>query len=195
MRNALLAVDLQADFVEGGSLPVPNGMPVAAMIARHIRHFKTEYQFVVASRDYHEDPPDHFSPTPDFVTTWPPHCVIGTPGAAFVPPIANLVREKLINNVVSKGRHNAAYSAFDGVDVRGHSLMDILTEARIDHIDICGIATDYCVRASALDARKNNFPQVRILVNLCAAVSEATGLQALEEMKEAGCTLQAATAP
>ncbi|HVS50212.1 MAG TPA: isochorismatase family protein [Candidatus Dormibacteraeota bacterium] len=195
MRNALLAVDLQADFVQGGSLPVPNGMPVAAMIARHIRHFKTEYHLVVASRDYHEDPPDHFSLTPDFVTTWPPHCVIGTPGATFVPPIANLVREKLIHSVVSKGRHNAAYSAFEGVDSRGHPLLDVLTEARIDHIDICGIATDYCVRSSALDARKNSFPQVRILLNLCAAVNEATGLQALEEMKVAGCQLQAATAP
>jgi nicotinamidase/pyrazinamidase len=194
MRNALLAVDLQSDFVQGGSLPVPNGMQVAAQVARHIRHFKTEYQFVVGSRDYHEDPADHFSATPDFQTTWPPHCVIGTPGAAFVPPIANLVREKLIQAIVSKGRHAAAYSAFDGVDVRGHPLLDVLKEQRIDHIDICGIATDYCVRASALDARKNEF-QVRILVNLCAAVSEATGLQALEEMKAAGCAIQAATAP
>src|SRR5467141_4849422 len=181
MRNALLAVDLQADFVEGGSLPVPNGMPVCAMIARHIRHFKTEYQFVVASRDYHEDPADHFSNTPDFLTTWPPHCVIGTPGAAFVPAIQNLIREKFIQLVVIKGRHAAAYSAFEGQDPRGHLLLDILKENRIEHIDVCGIATDYCVRASALDARKDQF-QVRVLVNLCAAVNEATGQQALDEM-------------
>src|SRR5579864_1488519 len=194
MRNALLAVDLQSDFVQGGSLPVPNGLQVAAQVARHIRHFRTEYQFVVASRDYHEDPADHFSATPDYVTTWPPHCVIGTPGAAFVPPIANLVREKMIGAIVSKGRHAAAYSAFEGVDQRGHVLLDVLKEQRIDHIDVCGIATDYCVRASALDARKNEF-QVRVLVNLCAAVTEATGLQALEELKAAGCQLQAATAP
>ena len=194
MRNALLAVDLQSDFVQEGNLPVPNGLQVAAQVARHIRHFKTEYQFVVASRDYHEDPQDHFSATPDFINTWPPHCVIGTPGAAFVPPIQNLVREKLIQTVVSKGRHAAAYSAFEGIDTRGHSLLDVLKEQRIDHIDICGIATDYCVRASALDARKNAF-QVRILVNLCAAVNEATGLQAIEEMKTAGCQVQAATAP
>jgi nicotinamidase/pyrazinamidase len=194
MRNALLVVDLQNDFVQGGSLPVPNGMQVAAQVARHIRHFKTEYQFVVASRDYHEDPDGHFSATPDFLTTWPPHCVIGTPGAAFVPPIANLVREKFIQTIVSKGRHAAAYSAFEGLDSRGHPLLDVLKEQRIDHIDICGIATDYCVRASALDARKNEF-QVRILVNLCAAVAEATGLQAIEELKAAGCQVQAATAP
>jgi nicotinamidase/pyrazinamidase len=194
MRNAMLAVDLQADFVQGGNLPVPNGMPVAAMIARHMRHFKTEYQFVVASRDYHEDPPDHFSATPDFVTTWPPHCIIGSPGAAFVPPIANLVREKIIQCVVSKGRHTGAYSAFDALDARGHALLDVLKEERIDHIDICGISTEYGVRLTALDARKNAF-QVRVLVNLCASLNEATGLQALEEMKAAGCQVQAATAP
>ncbi len=194
MRNALLVVDVQADFVEGGSLAVKGGMNVAAMIARHVRHFKYEYQFVVASRDYHENAPDHISDNPDFVNTWPPHCMVGTPGAAFVPTIQNLVREKLIQTVVTKGRNAAAYSAFDGLDVRGHPLTDVLKENRIDHIDICGIATDYCVRASALDARKASF-QVRVLVNLCAAVNEATGLQAFEEMKAAGCQLQSATAP
>ena len=187
-------VDPQVDFVEGGSLGVTGGLQVAAMIARHVRHFKYEYQFVVASRDYHESAPDHISDTPDFVNTWPPHCMVGTAGAAFVPTIQNLVREKLIQTVVTKGRNAAAYSAFDGLDNRGHYLLDVLKEQRIDHIDVCGIATDYCVRASALDARKNQF-QVRVLVNLCAAVKEETGLQALEEMKNAGCQLQAATAP
>lgn len=194
MRNALLVVDVQVDFVEGGSLGVAGGLTVAAMIARHVRHFKTEYQFVVASRDYHENAPDHISEHPDFVNTWPPHCIAGTPGAAFVPTIQNLVREKYIQEVVTKGRTSAAYSAFEGLDKRGHPLLEVLKEQRIDHIDVCGIATDYCVRASALDARKNQY-QVRVLVNLCAPVNEATGLQALEEMKAAGVQLQAATAP
>jgi nicotinamidase/pyrazinamidase len=194
MRNALLIVDVQVDFVEGGSLGVPGGLTVAAMIARHIRHFKNEYQFVVASRDYHENAPEHISDHPDFQTTWPPHCMVGTPGAAFVPTIQNLVREKFIHEVVTKGRNAAAYSAFEGLDKRGHPLLDVLKEHRIDHIDVCGIATDYCVRASALDARKHEF-QVRVLVNLCAAVKEETGHQAMEEMKAAGCQLQAATAP
>ena len=194
MRNALLVVDAQLDFVEGGSLAVPGGLQVAAMIARHVRHFKFEYQFVVASRDYHEAAPDHISDKPDYVNTWPAHCMVGTPGAAFVPTIQNLIREKYIQEVVTKGRNAAAYSAFDGVDKRGHPLLDVLKEQRIDHIDVCGIATDYCVRASALDARKNQF-QVRVLVNLCAAVNEATGQQALDEMKAAGVQLQAATAP
>jgi len=194
MRNALLVVDVQVDFVEGGSLGVQGGLTVAAMIARHVRHFRNEYQFVVASRDFHENAPDHISDHPDFVNTWPRHCMAGTPGAAFVPTIQNLVREKYVQTVVTKGRNSAAYSAFDGLDARGHKLLDVLKENRIDHIDVCGIATDYCVRASALDARANQF-QVRVLVNLCAAVKEETGQQALEEMKAAGVQLQAATAP
>ena len=193
MRNALLAVDLQVDFI-GGSLPVPDGLHVAAQVARHIRHFRPEYQLIVASRDYHEEAGSHFSTQPDYQTTWPPHCVVGTPGAAFSPPIANLVREKFIQVVVSKGQHGAAYSAFEAVDPRGHPLIDLLKEARIDHLDICGIATDYCVCASALDARNHGIP-VRLLVNLCATVSEASGLKAIEAMLAAGCTLQTATAP
>src|SRR5439155_2709954 len=118
MRNALLVVDVQVDFVEGGSLGVQGGLQVAAMIARHVRHFKNEYQFVVASRDYHEDAPDHISATPDYVNTWPPHCMIGTAGAAFVPTIQNLVREKYIQVIGFKGRHEAAYSALDVLEPR-----------------------------------------------------------------------------
>jgi nicotinamidase/pyrazinamidase len=194
MRNALLVIDVQNDFVEGGSLPVTGGRDVAAMVSRHIRHFKSEYEFVVATRDYHEDPGEHFSDHPDFKNSWPPHCVAGTPGAALCAPIQNLVREKLIQAVVTKGQHAAAYSGFEGVDPRGHPLYDVLKEARVDHVDICGLATDYCVRATALDARKHDF-QVRVLLNLCAAVTPETGQLALEEMKAAGCVVQQATAP
>src|SRR5438105_794701 len=194
MRNALLVVDVQADFVEGGSLGVNGGLQVAAMIARHVRPCKSEDQSVVATRDYHESAPAPTSDHPDFINTWPPHCMVGTPGAAFVPTIQNLVREKYIHEVVTKGRNAAAYSAFDALDKRGHHLLDVLKEQRVDHIDVCGIATDYCVRASALDARKNQF-QVRVLVNLCGAVKEARGEGALEEMRAAGCQRQAATAP
>lgn len=194
MRNALLVIDVQMDFVEGGSLAVKGGAQVAALISRHIRHFKSEYHFVAATRDYHEDPANHFSDHPDYVSTWPPHCVIGTPGASLCPPMVNLVREKLIQAVLDKGRHTAAYSGFEAADARGHLLYDVLREARVDHVDICGLATDYCVRATALDARTREF-QVRILLNLCAAVNPESGLRALEEMKVAGCQIQAATAP
>src|SRR5437660_11432555 len=135
MRNALLVVDVQVDFVEGGSLGVAGGLQVAAMIARHVRHFRYEYDFVVASRDYHESAPEHISDHPDFVNTWPPHCVVGTPGAAFVPSIQNLVREKYIQTVVTKARQAAAYSAFDCVDTRSHPLLDVLEENAVKHIE------------------------------------------------------------
>src|SRR5947207_13546946 len=105
MRNALLVVDVQVDFVEGGSLGVQGGLQVAAMIARHLRHFKNEYQFVVASRDYHEDAPDHISATTDYINTWPPPCMIGTPGAAYVATLKYLVRKKYIQIAVTKRRH------------------------------------------------------------------------------------------
>ncbi len=194
MRTALVVVDVQNDFVEGGSLPVTGGRQVASLVSRHIRHFKTEYQFVVATRDYHEDPEGHFAENPDFVNTWPPHCVIGTPGASLCPPISNLVREHLVQAVVDKGKHTPAYSGFEALDPRGHSLLDVLKEQRIDRLDICGLATDYCVRATALDARKHDF-QVRVLLNLCAPVNAESGLKALEDMKAAGCVIQQATAP
>jgi len=194
MKNALVMVDLQNDFIEGGRLPAPGGKTIVAQVARHLRHFRTEYSFVVATRDYHEDPGDHFSDHPNFATTWPKHCVIGTPGAALCVPILNLVREKYIHAVVDKGRHGEAMSGFEGSDARGHSLYDILREARVDHLDICGLITEYCVRATALDARKKEF-QVRVLVNLCAAATPEGGQHAFEEMKAAGCQLMAASAP
>jgi nicotinamidase/pyrazinamidase len=194
MRNALLVVDLQNDFIEGGRLPVPGGTQVCAHVARHVRHFRSEYAFVVATRDYHEDPADHFSDQPDYITTWPQHGLIGTAGAALVTPIFNLVREKIVQAVLDKGRHAGAVSAFEAQDPRGHLLVDVLREQRIDHIDICGLMTEYCIRASALDARKHEF-QVRVLVNLCGAANPEAGQRAFEEMKAAGCQLMAASAP
>ena len=116
----------------------------------------------------------------------------GTPGAVLCVPISNLVREKIIQVVLDKGRHAAAVSAFEAQDPRGHLLVDVLREQRIDHIDICGLITEYCVLASALDARKHEF-QVRVLVNLCGAASPEAGQRAFEEMKAAGCQLMAAS--
>jgi nicotinamidase/pyrazinamidase len=194
MRNALLVVDLQNDFVEGGALPIPGGTQLVAHVARHIRHFRSEYAFVVATRDIHEDPPDHFSDQPDYINSWPPHGVKGTHGAVLCTPISNLVREKIIQAVLDKGRHAAAFSAFDAQDPRGHLLVDVLREQRVDHIDICGVITEYCIKASALDARKHEF-QVRVLVNLCGAASPEAGRLAFEEIKTAGCQLMAASAP
>lgn len=190
MRSALVIVDVQNDFCEGGSLAVSGGTAVAANVARHVRDFRSEYDFIVATRDYHEEPGDHFAAQPDFVNTWPNHCVIGTPGAALCPPISDLVKESLIQSVVDKGRRTAAYSGFEALDPDGDPLLDVLRKAGIDSLDICGLATDYCVRATALDARQHEFP-VRVLVDLCAAVNTESGQRALEDMKSAGCQLTA----
>jgi nicotinamidase/pyrazinamidase len=194
MRSALVIVDVQNDFCEGGSLAVAGGAAVAADVARHVRESRGDYDLVVATRDYHEDPGEHFATKPDFVDTWPAHCVVGTPGAALCAPISTLVSEKLVQSVVDKGRRTAAYSGFEALDADGRPLLDILEEAGIDSLDICGLATDYCVRATALDARKHEFP-VRVLVNLCAAVNNESGQVALEAMKSAGCELTAAGVP
>src|SRR3979411_3024566 len=126
MRNPLLVGEFQKHLGEGGALPVPGGTQVVAHVSRHVRHFRSEYTFVVATRDLHEDPPDHFSDQPDYVKTWPPHGVKGTAGAVLCTPISNLVREKIIGAVLDKGRHAAAFSAFDAQDPRGHMLVDLL---------------------------------------------------------------------
>jgi nicotinamidase/pyrazinamidase len=194
MKNALVIVDVQNDFCEGGNLPVTGGLAVAAQVARHVRQSQSEYDLVVATRDYHENPGGHFAAQPDFIDSWPQHCVAGTPGAALCTPVANLVDEKLIQSVVDKGRSTAAYSGFEALDPDGRPLLEVLRDARIDSLDICGLATDYCVRATVLDARKNGF-KVRVLTDLCAAVNEESGRRAFEEMKSAGCQLTAGSAP
>jgi nicotinamidase/pyrazinamidase len=192
-KTALLIVDVQGDFCEGGSLAVNGGTEVAGRIARHLRNRPGDYALTIASRDMHEDPGAHFAENPDFVKSWPKHCVVGTRGAELKTPIANLLKERLIKVVVDKGRKSSAYSAFEAIDTRGHPLLQVLKDAEIDHLDICGLATDYCVLATAIDARDEGF-QVRVLTNLTAAVTPESGKKALEQMKEAGCQLLAISA-
>ena len=190
VTRALVIVDLQNDFCEGGSLGVDGGAQVARRVSDHVADHGDEYDLIVASRDYHVEPGGHFSDAPDFRDSWPVHCVVGTNGAAFHPDF----EVDRVDDVFSKGAYSAAYSAFEAVDDDGRTLEQVLRERGVEAVDLVGLATDYCVRASALDARTNQF-QVRVLVNLCAAVKEETGIQALEEMKAAGIQLQAATAP
>lgn len=187
--RALIIVDVQNDFCEGGSLAVAGGSAVARGVSRHLAAGKSpgdadRYSQVVASRDYHRDPGSHFSPHPDFVASWPPHCVIGTPGADFHPDLDT----SQIGAVFSKGEHKAAYSAFEGVDDTGTSLGDWLRERGVTSVDVVGIATDYCVRATAIDAARQGFG-TRVLLGLTAGVAPATTEQALGGMREAGVEL------
>ena len=144
--RALVIVDVQNDFCEGGSLAVAGGGEVARAISRYLE--SGGYDHVVASRDFHIDPGGHFSAHPDFVNSWPRHCVAGTAGAGFHPDLDT----SHIETVFSKGAHEAAYSAFDGRDEAGTPLAAWLRERGVDELDVAGIATDYCVRATAISA-------------------------------------------
>jgi nicotinamidase/pyrazinamidase len=187
MKRALLVVDVQNDFCEGGSLAVHGGAEVAFRIGDLLHHWSTkgprapEYDVAVATRDHHIDPGHHFSDDPDFEHSWPPHCVVGSDGEAFHP---NLDPQPF-DAVFLKGEHAAAYSGFEGRAPDGSTLADWLRGQEITHVDVCGIATDYCVRATALDAVREGF-DTRLLQDLCAGVAPGSTSSALEEMAKAG---------
>ncbi|MEV7966225.1 isochorismatase family protein [Sphaerisporangium sp. NPDC088356] len=182
MKTALLIVDVQNDFCEGGSLAVGGGAEVAAAIGPHAA--AGGYDHVVATRDYHVDPGDHFADRPDYVHTWPAHCVVGTSGAGFHPAL----NTSAVEEVFSKGRHSAAYSGFEGATEAGTGLAEWLTRREVRRVDVVGIATDHCVRATALDAAANGFA-VRVLLDLTAGVAAHTTEAALAELKGAGVEL------
>ena len=184
MTRALLVVDVQNDFCEGGSLAVAGAAAVAAAITEHVRTAGDRYAHVVATRDHHVDPGDHFHEEPDFVDTWPAHCVAGTEGAELHP---NLDRSPL-EAVFEKGHHEAAYSGFEG-RADGVPLADWLRSRGVDAVDVVGLATDHCVRATALDAVANGFA-TRVLLHLTAGVAEASTDAALEQMRTAGVELE-----
>ncbi|ASO18833.1 isochorismatase family protein [Actinoalloteichus hoggarensis] len=182
MTRALIVVDVQNDFCEGGSLGVPGGAAVAAAISRHIAG--SEYDHVIATRDYHVDPGDHFSDEPDFVDSWPVHCVAGTPGASFHPSLDIAAVEA----VFSKGAHAAAYSGFEGFDPDGRTLAAWLRERSVDTVEVVGLATDHCVRATALDAHDEGL-HTTVLLDLTAGVSSTSVQRAVEQLRGAGVGL------
>jgi nicotinamidase/pyrazinamidase len=184
MKTAFIAVDVQNDFCEGGSLPVTGGGDVARAISRHLAEHGDEYTTIVATRDYHIDPGDHFADDPDFVTTWPAHCVAGTPGASFHPDLD----VTLLDTVVSKGAHEAAYSGFEGTVDHLMTLEEVLRDQTIARVEIAGLATDHCVRATALDAVKAGF-ETTVRLDLSVGVAPETTAAAIAEMRAAGVDL------
>jgi nicotinamidase/pyrazinamidase len=181
--RALIIVDVQYDFCEGGSVPVTGGMALASAINDYLAG-EPGYHHVVATEDFHIDPGDHFSERPDFASSWPPHCVAGSPGADFQPDLDT----GRIEAVFRKGAYAAAYSGFEGVDENGTSLLEWLRQRGVDEVDVVGIATDYCVRRTAEDAARAGLT-TRVLVDLTAAVAVDSVAVALEEMRTAGIEL------
>jgi len=187
MTRALVMVDVQNDFCEGGSLAVTGGASVAAGITAHLARRRGDYAAVVGTLDWHVDPGTHFAEDPDYVDTWPAHCVVGSHGAEPHPALDTAV----VTAWFSKGEHAAAYSGFQGAtDDAGARvpLGDWLRGRGVDAVDVVGIATDHCVRATALDAVLDGF-DTRVLLGLTAGVAPATTEAALASLRAAGADL------
>lgn len=189
MSRALLIVDVQNDFTEGGALGVTGGDAVAARISRFLADHGDDYRVIVASRDWHDagnTNGGHFSDVPDFVDSWPPHCVADTPGADYDP----LLDTSRVTDHVRKGQGRPAYSLFEGHTDDGRTVAGILDAAGVDTVDVTGIATDYCVRASARDALATG-RSVRVLTDLIAGVNPDTSAAALVDLADAGAEVTA----
>ena len=186
--RALIIVDVQNDFCEGGSLAVVGGAEVAQLVSEHVVRHAADYDHVVATADWHIDPGPHFSDTPDYVDSWPVHCVADSDGADFHPHLGTALHH--VEAVFRKGEHAAAYSGFEGHgdDGEGSSLAAWLRERHVAQVEIVGIATDHCVRATALDAEREGF-DTTVLLDLTAGVARPTTDAALHEMDEAGIRL------
>lgn len=195
MARALFIIDVQNDFTEGGALGVTGGAAVAEGITEYLRANPGAYDVVIASRDWHDGDNDnggHFAggPSgtgePDFVDTWPRHCVADTPGAEYHPALD----ASLVDVHVKKGQGVPAYSIFEGTTDDGAELIDVLDDREIDEVHVAGIATDYCVLASARDALDAG-RRVTVLTDLVAGVAPESSRAALDELAAAGAELLA----
>lgn len=193
--KALIIVDVQNDFCEGGSLAVAGGAAVAANIAELVKG--ADYDLIVATRDWHKNPGTHWSESPNFQSSWPRHCAAGESGADFHPNLsAALKLGETLDAVFDKGQYEAAYSGFEGYAsevLKGdafnqESLEAYLKRKLVENVDIVGIATDYCVKATAVDAIKAGF-EVNVVTDLTAGVAPESTRNALEMLKALGATL------
>ncbi len=187
MTKALLIIDVQVDFCEGGALACSGGAAVASRITEHLKDHAADYDHIIASRDWHT-PDDsnggHFAPKgtePDFVNTWPHHCVAGEKGSEYHPNLDT----SFIEIGIKKGQGAHGYSIFEGTTDSGQAFEHLISELEITQVDVVGIATDHCVRASALDAKKLGL-SVRVITGLTAGVSQESTEQAIDELVDAG---------
>lgn len=186
--RALLVVDVQPTFCEGGELPVDGGNRVARDVAAYVAARRDRYGLVVTTQDWHIDPGEHFSSRPDFVNSWPVHGVAESPHAELHPALADLAADV----AVKKGQYDHGYSGFDGADAVGRSLDQVLREADVAEVDVVGLAESHCVKFTALDSERHGFV-TRVLTDLTAPVSAEQGQQAHRELTEAGVELARST--
>jgi nicotinamidase/pyrazinamidase len=182
--RAIIVVDPQPDFFEGGPLPVTGATRSAEEIAEYLHARGGDYSLKVVTQDWHLDPGDHWSVHPDFVTTWPVHCAANSDGAQIHAALA----DEAWDVVIHKGLHEGAYSGFEGESQDGTALDEVLKAAGVVDVTVVGFATDHCVKATALDARARGF-DVSVLLDLCAGVDPETTREAITAMKNAGVTM------
>lgn len=188
-KRALIIVDVQHDFVEGGSLAVTGGRDLADRIATELIIKGHPYDLIVSTQDWHIDPGSHFSSTPDFVDSWPVHCVAESYGAGILESI-----EYVLNSTdtpvarIKKGKYGDAYSGFMGYSETGRSMSEVLRNAGIQQIDVAGLATDYCVAATALDSAKQDF-DTRVLLDYSAGINADRVSEKKIELRSAGVKL------
>jgi nicotinamidase/pyrazinamidase len=190
VARALFIIDVQNDFTEGGALGVDGGAAVAAGISSLLAKHPLRYDYVFASRDWHNavgGNGGHFAAAgadPDFTGTWPVHCVADTDGAGYHRDL--VLPEATVH--IRKGQGEPGYSIFAGVDASGTRTGELLTRYAVTDVDIVGIATDHCVRASGLDALEHG-QRVRVLTDLIVGVSPDASTVALAELAHAGATI------
>jgi len=182
--RALLIVDVQPTFCEGGELAVAGGNKVADDIAAYVQGNRNQYLAMVTTQDWHIEPGPHFSDTPDFIDSWPPHGVAGTPNAELHPALAGL----RFDAAVKKGQYDHGYSGFEGVAADGRTLEELLRAREVDSVDVVGLAESHCVKRTALDAARLGF-DTRVLTDLTVPVTPEQGEQARAEMLAAGIDL------
>ncbi|PID97878.1 MAG: nicotinamidase [Actinobacteria bacterium] len=185
MSRALIVVDVQPTFCEGGALPVAGGNAVAERIARFANDHRGDYDLIVTTQDWHIDPGSHFSSTPDFVDTWPPHGIAGSAEAELHPALKELNADV----AVKKGHYTAAYSGFEGVTDDKRSLDEVLKDAGVSVVDVVGLAESHCVCETAVDAATHGYT-TRVFTDLTEPVSEELGAAARVRMTSHGVTLR-----
>jgi nicotinamidase/pyrazinamidase len=183
--RALIVVDVQPTFCEGGELGVDGGNEIAERVADYVAAHRDRYTTVITTQDWHIDPGPHFSDDPDYVDSWPPHGIAGSPDAELHPALAGLAAD----HAVKKGQYSHGYSGFDGADESGRSLETILREERVEDVDVVGLVESHCVKHTALDARRAGL-HARVLTDLTIPVSEAQGEEAEKELTSAGVELR-----
>ncbi len=184
MANALLIVDVQPTFCEGGELPIEGGNACAQRISEYVDVYQDDYDFIITTQDWHIEPGGHFSDNPDFVDTWPPHGMAGSDNAE----IHRALGTANIDYSVKKGQYRAAYSGFEGEMPDGTTLMQVIEDEGITAVDVVGLALSHCVKETALDARKAGI-RVRVLRDLSEPVSAELGEQAVDQLRAAGVTV------